>query len=147
MANDQGGAKQLVRQTLLAADSLQALLGDAGAIYTDHPQAPDSSAIPMPCIILDCLGGNGGYQGGFQHMNLHIYIYSRISQDQADAVYHAMYVVLHAARLVSTVQKVGGALANPAAGMAREIRRPESGWNKEVKGWFSRGDWRISTAG
>lgn len=139
--------KQLVRKVLLDSTAVQAVLGGTAAVYTDHPQAVDKNAITMPCVILDFNGGRGGYQGGFQHSRFHLYTYSRISQDESDTVYDAVYAALHAQRLVSTVTKTGGALANDTAGVVRETIRPDSGWNKDVDAWFQRGSWVASTAG
>lgn len=145
--NSVAQVKQLVRQMLLDSTTVQALLGEGGAVYGDHPQAPDKTAITMPCVILDFQGGAGGYQGGLQHLNFDLYTYSRVSGDGADAVYDAVYAALHAQRLVSTVTKVGGALANPTAGVCREVQRPASGWNADVDAWWCRGKWIASTAG
>lgn len=145
--NSTAEAKQLVRMVLMQSATVQAALGSAGAVYSSHPQAPDASAITMPCVILDFAGGAGGYQGGFQHLQFDVYTYSRISQDEADAAYDAAYRALHAQRLASTVTKNAGGLVNPTAGVAREVQRPESGWNKDVDGWWCRGKWIASTAG
>ena len=145
--NSVADVKQLVRKVLVDNTTVQALLGEGGAVYGDHPQAPDKTSIAMPCVILDFQGGAGGYQGGFQHLPFDLYIYSRVSGDEADAVYDAVYEALHAQRLVSTVTKTGGALANPTAGSVREVQRPTSGWNNEVDAWWSRGRWIASTAG
>ncbi len=143
--NSTARAKQLVRQVLLADTSLHALVG--AAIYTEHPRAPDASSVAMPCVIVDFLGGAGGYQGGLQHLSFDLYTYSRTSQDEADAAYDAAYTALHAQRLASTVTLAGGGAANSTSGVAREATRPDAGWNEQVGGWWCRGKWIASTAG
>lgn len=145
--NSTANAKQLVRKVLMDSAAVQAVLGAAGAVYAAHPQAPDSSAIVMPCLITDFVGGAGGYQAGFQHLSFDLYAYSRTSQDEADAVYDAAYAALQAQRLVCATTKAAGGLVNPAAGMVREVQRPASGWNPDTDAWWARGKWVASTAG
>ncbi len=101
----------------------------------------------MPCLITDFSGGHGGYQGGFQHLPFDLYAYSRVSQDEADALYDAAYRAMQAQRLVNTTTKAAGGLVNATAGSVRETQRPESGWNQAVLGWWARGRWLASTAG
>ena len=138
-------AKQLVRQLLLGTSTVAAIAGDH--VYGNHPQDPDASNIPMPCVIMDVQGGGSNYCGGIQNLGMDLYAYSRTSQDDADALYQAVYAALHAARLVSTVTGTGGAKVNPQAGGAREVARPVNGWNEAISAWYALGKWSIITAG
>lgn len=145
MPNNQGHVKQLIRNTLLNASGVSTLIA-SGAVFTDHPRNPDSASVPMPCLIIDMRGGAGGYQGAIQSLQFHLYAYSRTSQDEADAVYHAAYSALQAERLYDGTTS-GGSRVNTAAGVARETGRPDSGYNEEVGAWFARGLWVAMAAG
>jgi hypothetical protein len=136
--------KQLVRQALLRDATVAASLGQA--IHTEFPRTADYTSIPMPCAIIDVLGGRGGYEGGHDVMVCEIYVYSRESQEQADTIYDQVYAALQAVRLYDGTASNGSRVIT-AAGYARETRRPDSGYNAEVGAWYARGQWTTHTAG
>ena len=109
-------------------------------IVTSHDFDP-STPLTYPRVILDFDSGSGRYQGGLQQWIVDIYAYSDESQDQADALYDVLYPALQAARLWDP----SGAIS--AAGYAREVERPESGYNNQTRSWFARGSWLLMAAG
>ena len=137
--NDIPKVKQLLRKLLLETPSVQALV--QGNVMGAHPQAPDATSIPMPCVIFDLQGGAGGYCGAIQALGCDVYAYSRTSQDEADTLYGLVYGALHAARLVDTTGTI------TQAGGAREVARPVNGWNEACGAWFALGKWQVVTAG
>lgn len=128
----------LVRNFLMAQDGVTALTEDR--IRTSHAQNPDED-LNYPLLIIDFDTGAGRYQGGLQNWNVDLYAYSDESQDAADALYDTMYLVLQAERLWDP----SGAIT--AAGSAREVERPESGYNEQTRAWFARGTWVVMAAG
>lgn len=138
--------KQLVRKVLIETSAVTAKV--SGNILTAHPRTAEGSSIPMPCVIVDFRqGGAGGYEGGHQVTPLDIYVYSRLSDGEADEVYHLVYTALQAARLYDGTLLAGGARAISAAGYIRETTRPDMGFNQGVQGWYARGQWMAYTAG
>lgn len=138
-------SKQLIRNKLFNTDAIQALVG--AAVYSSHPNTLDKAALPMPCIIIDPQSGDMRVQKGLQSQNMHIYAYSRISQDEADKIYNLVVETLHMERLYDTTTTAGGDPVNAHRGVAREMERPQEGYNQAVAGWYSRGTWRVMTAG
>jgi len=146
MPNNQAHVKQLVRKLLMDASGVTTLLGSGGAVFTDHPRTPDNRSIQMPLLIVDTQGGTGGYQGAIAATAFHLYAYSRVSQDEADTLYHAAYTALQAERLYDATQSNGSPVIS-AAGYVRETGRPDSGYNADVDAWYARGAWLAMTAG
>lgn len=134
--NQKKDVKALLRQHLLADSSVTELVGSR--IRTEHAQDPDT-ALTYPLVILDLEFGTGGYQGGWQRWTVDIYCYSDESQAVADTLYDAVYLALQANRLFKP--------GISARGLAREVERPESGYNDEVRAWWVRGVWTVNTAG
>lgn len=128
----------LLRGFLLAKASVTDKVGDN--IVTAHNFDP-STALDYPRVIVDLTSGTGRYQGGLQAWNVEIYAYSDESQDEADAVYDAVYLALQAERLYDE----GGTIS--AAGSAREVERPIPGYNEQTRAWFARGTWIVMAAG
>lgn len=131
-------SKQLLIHQLLSSDTIQGLVGDR--IRTQHAMDADVEGVVYPCIILEALIGFGRYQAGFQTITYDIYCYSHISTDEAELVYDALFSRLHAARLVDK----SGVIAS--TGGARELERPDDGWNEKTKSWWVRGKWLVSLA-
>lgn len=131
-------ALSLVRLHLMNVDALTALVGDR--IRTAHVVDPDA-ALVYPTVIIDYLGGAGGYQGGMQQLRLHVYAYSDESGLEAIRVYDTTYDGLQAQR----VHDPSGAI--PSAGYIRELDRPLAGWNEVTRSWYARGTWLLMLAG
>lgn len=131
-------ASALIRRRLMLVDELTALVEDR--IRTSHAENPDE-ALSYPLVIIDVETGSGRYQGGLQVLNVDIYAYSDESQDLADKVYDLLYLGLQAERLWDPSGAIG------AAGYAREVERPEPGYNEQTQAWFNRGTWVVTVAG
>jgi len=128
----------LIRRRLMLVDDLTALVEDR--IRTAHAEDPDAD-LTYPLVIVDVEAGSGRYQGGMQSWTVDVYAYSDESQDLADKVYDALYLGLQAERLCDPSGAIG------AAGYAREVERPEPGYNEQTRSWFGRGAWVVTVAG
>jgi len=145
MSVSTGKSKQLLRNKLLESTAIQAIVG--AAVYSSHPNTVDKATLPMPCIIIDVQSGDMRYQKGIQTQNIHIYTYSRISQDEADTLYGLVVDAIHAERLADPTTLAGGGAVNPLKGSIREMERPQEGYNQAVAGWYARGTWKMITIG
>lgn len=128
----------LVRQHLLAQTTVVEMVG--ANVRVGHAETPDSP-LSYPLVILDMASGVAGYQGGLQRWVMEAYAYSDESQAQADKLYDKLYLGLQAERLWDP----SGAIST--AGYAREVERPESGYNEQTRSWFCRGGWVVMVAG
>lgn len=127
----------VTRNLLLGKDSVTALVEDR--IMTAHVRDPDAD-LTYPLVILDLDTGGTGYQGGIQQWTMYLYTYGN-SQDEADRVYDAVYLAMQAERLWDPTGAIN------TAGYAREINRPEPGYNEVIRSWYVRGVWSIIVAG
>lgn len=131
-------ATQLLRRHLLAADTVTALVEDR--IRSQHVVDPDA-VLTYPLIITEMNTGVGGYQGGLHRLTVDLYTYSDESQSHAMTVYDALYLALQGERLFDA----SGVIS--AAGYAREVERPEYGYNNTTRSWWTRGTWILMLAG
>ena len=124
-----------IRRKLIGTSAVVALVKDR--VHTAHFYDFDNGTIPMPCVIIELVGGSSNYAGSNQSSTLYIYSYSRESSAEASAVYDALYLALNA-------QKVSG---NTLNGYAHETARPISGYNPVARSYFYRGSYQVLTAG
>jgi len=129
----------LIRFRLVAQDTLTAQVDDR--IRTAHVADPDPDSLVYPMVIVDMDTGSGRYQGGLQQFSVDIYVYDDESQDRADEIYDALYLLLQAQRLWDPSGTI------TAAGSIREVERPEPGYNEQTRSYFSRGTWVVMAAG
>lgn len=142
--NSQADIKQLVRLQLLATAALTARVGVS--VLTAHPRTVDPNEIPMPCVIVDITGGKGQYSGGSQSAMVDLYIYTRDSDTDADALYKIAYDALNMVHLVNRTTSNGVPVVT-AAGYIYEVDRPVTGYNDQAQAWYARGKWRAQVAG
>ena len=122
----------------MASDDVQNLVGDN--IFVQHRMDADAGDTDYPIIILESLIGFGNYSGGHQRITYDIFVFSKVSQAEAQEVYDVMYEVLQAARLVDPEGNI------KAAGYIREIERPDDLYNERTKAWGVRGKWVANAA-
>lgn len=142
--NRQSDIKQLVRLALLASPEIMSRTDQR--IYTSHPRTPDATTLEMPCIIIDITSGTGQYSMGSTSALLDLYVYTRVSDGDADALYHTVYTTLQMARLANATQS-NGARVLTAAGYMYETSRPVTGYNDRAGAWYALGKWRAQVAG
>lgn len=129
----------LIRDTLLANAAFAAL--DC-AVRIANVNDPDVGTAEYPVVIIDVTAGNARYHGSLRDMTIDIYGYSNLGSDEAARVYDVVFAALQATRLVARDRTVIG-----AAGYAREVDRPEPGYNEQTRSWYMRGTWVVMTAG
>ena len=124
-----------VRRKLIGDPSITALTSDR--IHTTHFYDFDNGTIPMPCIIIEQVGGDANYGAGNQSNSLYIYSYSKESSAEAGALYDALFNSLHAKKIEGDNLK----------GYIHETSRPISGYNPTARSYFYRGSFQVLTAG
>ncbi len=137
MPNRAGDIKALIRQLLLKDDDVQTLVGDR--IFMQHRMDADVGDTDYPAIIIEALIGFSNYSPGLQKITYDIFVFSKVSSEEAQEVYDVMYAVLHAARLVDPDDRI------KARGYIREIERPDDIYNEKTKAWGVRGKWAAVT--
>ena len=75
---------------------------------------------------------------GVQRILINIYCYSKTSSAQTLSVYDALYKNLNGLRLWNDN-------LDPK-GYVYESKRPDTGYNKEIRAWYSLGEFIINTA-
>lgn len=129
----------LVRDVLVANAAIQSAIVD---VRTAHVNAPDVGTVRYPLIILDRTAGNARYNGSLRDVSFDLYAYSNLGADEASRVYDLAFAALQSQRLVARDRTV-----IPAAGYAREVDRPEPGYNDVTRSWYARGTWVAFVAG
>lgn len=129
----------LVRDTLLGNATFAALNAQ---VRIANVNDPDVGTVDYPVVILDVTAGNARYHGSLRDLTLDLYAYSNLGPDEASRVYDVVFAALQATRLVARDRTVIG-----AAGYAREVDRPEPGYNDQTRSWYMRGTWVVMTAG
>jgi len=120
---------QLIRLKLLGTPAITDLVGER--IHTSHFMDFDNVTRPLPCIVLELVGGEMAYNQRFQQTTIYIYTYSNQNSAQTLQVYHQCTLALHAERLSHDSLTLKG--------MLEEISRPTSGYNDKVRSWYARG--------
>lgn len=128
---------QLIRKHLLESSTILSLVD--GRCYTAHFFDFDNQTVQMPLIIIDVDGGDANYSSATQLVKMHVYAYSRKSQAESLKIYQAAYERLNASDL-----RIDGI---SLTGTAVETSRPITGYNDQIRAYFSRGSYRVFTAG
>ena len=137
MGNDISMSLQILRRTLIDNLGIQNLV--EGRVYTSHFIDYDSKTTPMPLIIIDPIGGQANYSTYSQRLLFHVYSYSQDSSAEAGSLYHKSYMALNGQPLSSSTLGMGG--------YVYEMERPQTGFNRDVNGWFYRGTFVLNSAG
>lgn len=133
-ANDAVEPVQVVRGNLLAAAAVSALVSDR--VFGAHVEDPDAQTVDYPLVILDDEGGGDLRRfGRLQELVLKVWAYSRVSGDEAHAIYDACAQVLHVERL--TLAGVDHVV------VCQERGRPRGGWNESTRAHYVVGRWRL----
>ena len=127
----------LVRDVLLASTEFASV-----TVRTSHANDPDVGSVTYPVIIIDRTAGNARYNGSLRDVTFDLYAYSNLGQDEALRLYDAAFALLQSKRLVGRDRTV-----IPTAGYAREVDRPEPGYNDVTRSWYARGTWVAMFAG
>lgn len=141
--NELGQPLQLLREALLADATVVAKVENR--VYSDHFVEADVGTPTYPLVVLEPRGGDGHIARHLQRMTVHVYAWSKVSADEARAIYDAVYVAAHMQRL--TFSSGAQAEGLTQAGTARETDRPVYGYADEVVGWWARGTWEVQVAG
>jgi hypothetical protein len=139
MSSSSGNIKQLLRDQLLSASAVTALVENR--VFGDHQSDSDAGTVPMPLIIVRVDGGSIGYASDPWTATFELWAYSKQSGDEADSVYDAAFTALQGEQMTST--------ASITRGVARELPggRPVGGFNDKLRAWYRRGRWVINGAG
>ena len=135
--NSIGDTLLLIRNKILSISSVTDLVEDR--VLTDHFYDFDDATIQMPLIVLDLQTGEANPGMGVQRLELDIYCYSKTSSAQSVLVYDKLYENLNAERLYRSE-------LNPK-GILYEFKRPDTGYNKEIRAWYALGKYIINTTG
>tara|TARA_Y100000593_G_C4309554_1_gene337651 strand:+ start:214 stop:630 length:417 start_codon:yes stop_codon:yes gene_type:complete len=127
----------LIRNHLLSNSSITNIVSDR--VLTDHFYDFDNTTVQMPLIILDIEGGSANYGMEAQAMKMDVYCYSKTSSSQTVSLYDALYLALHAQRLSND--------GIPTKGYAYETERPDTGYNNQIRAWYSMGKYTVNLAG
>ena len=133
--------KQMIRQTLLADDELNALV--TGRVYSAHIMDADERTVKYPNVIFEMISGNARWHGHVQSQVFELYTYSKESPDQCGVVYDRAFEVMHHERM--TLLNAAGTETD-ASGVAFEVQRAVEGYNREVHAWWLRGRWQMNVA-
>jgi hypothetical protein len=127
--------KQLLRQTLLNDATLRALVD--GKVLPAHLQSAEAATVlrDKPIIIVEMTGGFMRYFTQLQDVTFDIWVYSKNSSDECNQVYDVAFPLLQQTRLhVDDIDMCG---------LARELMRPEVGWNEVVHAHYVRAKWTM----
>jgi hypothetical protein len=127
--------KQLVRQTLLNDATLRAAVN--GKVLPSHLQSAEAATVlrDKPIIIVETVGGFARYFSNLQDVKFDVWVYSKNSSDECNYVYDLAFPLLQQTRLhVDDIEMCG---------LARELVRPDGGWNEVVHAWYVRGQWTM----
>lgn len=129
--------KQLIRGILLADTALRQRV-DGKILPTHLATAEDATVLrDKPIVIVETRSGYARYFSNLQDVIFDIWVYSKNSSDECAAVYDMVFPLLQQTRL--TVPNVD------MKGIAREIERPDVGWNEVVHAWYCKGRWTMKT--
>ena len=138
MANNElQSAIQIIRSKLISSDSVSGLVEDR--VYGDFAWVADNGTAATPTVVLEPYGGYARYSGRLQTIDLYLTVFSKTSSGEAMAVYDKVYSALHGERLHSEALGVSG--------VAREIRRPDSGYELNMLAWWRRARWTVVVTG
>jgi hypothetical protein len=135
MPSEIGVTKQLIRQVLLNNPTLRAAV--SGKVYPTHLQSSETATVltNTPIIIVETIGGFARYFSRLQDVAFDLWVYSKNSSDECATVYDLAFPLLQQTRLkVDNIDMVG---------LARELDRPEGGWNEQVHAWYLKGRWTV----
>ena len=128
MSNEHSTAMQLIRRCLLQNQNIVSHVSDR--VYLDHFYSYEAQNTVMPAIIIDPRGGRAGYAKSHQRLQIDVYIYDKQSSGRVEKIYDAIYEALHCTRLFHS--------DTTQAGYCKELFRPLSGFNNEIKAYFRR---------
>lgn len=135
MSSDLTVTKQLLRQTLLNDATLRAAV--AGKVLPAHLQSAEAATVlrDKPIVIVEMMGGFARYFSQLQDVRFDLWVYSKNSSDECNAIYDMCFPLLQQTRLkIDDIDMCG---------LARELVRPDTGWNEVVHAWYVRGQWTM----
>ena len=130
MGNSISDALLLVRRHLLSIGSITDVVEER--VYSHHFYDFDNQTVTMPLIIVEHSGGTTNYGMKKQKINIKIYCYSKNSSSESISLYDKVYNNLHAQQLLIPSIDVRG--------YAYENSRPDTGYNNQIRAWFSMGN-------
>jgi hypothetical protein len=129
-------AKRLLRGFLLTKPEIVDLVDDR--VFGAHIMDSDIETTTFPLVVFEFLSGRASWDTAVQAQTMEIYSYSKRSADEAAQIYDALFDAIQHERLV-----VAGISVKA---LIREVQRPVDGWNQNVRGWFVRGRWLLSSS-
>ena len=137
MSNQHSVAMQLIRRALLQNTSIVNAVEDR--VHLDHFYSYEAQNTVMPAIIIDPRGGRAASGKSHQRLQIDIYVYDKQSAGRTEKIYDILYEALNCVRLYHS--------DTAQAGYCKELFRPLSGYNNEIKAYFRRGTFVYYGAG
>lgn len=128
---------QLIRRCLLQNSTIVENVVDR--VHLDHFYDYEAQNTVMPAIIIDPRGGRANSGMSYQRLQIDVYVYDKTSSGRVEKIYDAVYQALNCTRLYHS--------DTTQAGYCKELFRPLSGFNNEIKAYFRRGTFIYYGAG